>query len=99
MLLVVAALIALPTVVVAVLDLLLVPEVIPPEALLLLGLPAWIFAYTWWILGPAIGLGAVLSSRGTRRRPWILLGVVTGTAWAIGMLLLATSGSLPFPRA
>lgn len=99
MLLVLAALIAVPTVGVALVDALLVPAVIPPEALLLLGLPAWIFAYTWWILGPAIAIGSVLASRGRRRRPGVILGVATGAAWGIAMLLLATSGSLPFPRA
>jgi len=97
--LVLVGLISLPTALVGLVDELLVPAVIPPEALLLPSLPAWIFAYAWPVLGAAVVIGTVLVTGSRRRRPLLALVAVVALCWGIGMAFLAASGSLPFPRA
>lgn len=63
-------------------ELVLPPDVVPPEALFLFAVPAAVFGFGWWFVGLLILTGCALLPGVPRARSVLLFGLIVAVAWA-----------------
>jgi len=93
----IAALFIGPTLVAQALESWVVPNGMPPEALLPLAVPVWVMQFAWWLFGTItiIGLLLVIGTPGSVRPA--VFGAVVLCAWVITVVGMHLAGSLFAP--